>query len=227
MIPLQDFQKRPRVLVAGGGLAALEAVARVMERGYETVLANPAESLRPVRSLQASDQPLNGYENELLGRLGKQPQCLYFEKTHLKRLSGFAGDFQAELQSDKRTWIEAVGAVVLAPELNAEGPEFTVPPGESRQRMNLDQVVEALLSPAEASAAFPALGPDSYVALVIGLNGSGGLAEMAQALNGALKIKEDFGSQVYFFTGNIKVAEEGLERFALSLPRCRGDLLQV
>ena len=38
---------------------------------------------------------------------------------------------------------------------------------------------------------------------------------MAQALKSAVILREKFAAQVYFFTGNVKVAEEGLERLYL------------
>ena len=55
----------------------------------------------------------------------------------------------------------------------------------------------------------------SYAAFLIGLNGAGGTAAMAQALKSAVILREKFEAQVYFFTGNVKVAEEGLERLYL------------
>ena len=55
----------------------------------------------------------------------------------------------------------------------------------------------------------------SYAAFLIGLNGAGGTAAMAQALKSAVILREKFEAQVYFFSGQVKVAEEGLERLYL------------
>ncbi|MBI5585480.1 MAG: hydrogenase iron-sulfur subunit [Deltaproteobacteria bacterium] len=216
MIPLQDFQKRPRVLVAGGGLTAWETAAQVLKLGYEVVLATPAGLVQPVRSLQPSDQALGGYVSGLLEQLKQHSKGWIIEGAQVTAIDGFAGDFQVELAGADRSWNEAVGAIVLAPELSSKGPGSTVPQEASRTGITLDRLAEAFAVPDQAPEAFRSLGPDSYVALVSGLNGSGGLAEMAQALSGALKIREEIGSQVYFFTGNIKVAEEGLERLYLA-----------
>lgn len=216
MIPLREFQKRPRVLVAGGGLTALETAFQVAELGYEVLLANPVKAIQPVLSLLSSDQALSDYEKELLERLRQHPKGRLLEGASVKTITGFAGDFQVELDVGGHIRDEAVGAIVLAPELLSKGPVSPVPSEESRTRLTLDQLVNGFLYPAKAPAAFGSLGPDSYVAFVIGLNGSGDLSEMAQALSGALKIREEIGSQVYFFTGHIKVAGEGLERLYLA-----------
>jgi coenzyme F420-reducing hydrogenase delta subunit/Pyruvate/2-oxoacid:ferredoxin oxidoreductase delta subunit len=216
MIPLREFQKRARVLVAGGGLTALETAFQVAELGYEVVLASPVDAVQPVESLQSSDQALGNYENELLKRLKRHPKGRILEGAPVKAISGFAGDFRVELDIGGQRRDEAVGAVVLAPELLSRESASSVPSGEAGQRLTLDQMVKAFLYPAEAPAAFRLLRPDTHVAFVIGLNGSGDLSEMAQALNGALKIREAIGSRVYFFTGNVKVAGEGLERLYLA-----------
>jgi coenzyme F420-reducing hydrogenase delta subunit/Pyruvate/2-oxoacid:ferredoxin oxidoreductase delta subunit len=216
MIPLQDFQKRPRVLVAGEGLTALEAASRVLDLGYEVLLACPAGALQPTKSLPAADQELSGYEQELQDHLRSHPQSRFRTGARVRAIQGFAGDFQVALDTGAGLTTEAVGAIVLAPELQSDETVSPLQTGEDPSTITLKGMVEALLAPAEESASFRSLGPASYVAMVVGLNGCGNTADMAQALTGALKIKEQFAAQVYFFTGQMKVAEEGLERLYLA-----------
>jgi len=79
----------------------------------------------------------------------------------------------------------------------------------------LDQLLGELSAPSGAARCIDSLTALSYAALLIGLNGAGGVADMAQALKAAIILREKFEAQVYFFTGNVKVAEEGLERLYL------------
>jgi coenzyme F420-reducing hydrogenase delta subunit/Pyruvate/2-oxoacid:ferredoxin oxidoreductase delta subunit len=206
MIPLQDFQKRPRILVAGGGLAALEAASRLIDLGYAVVLADPEGPGKNAESTpKASD-------DEMRERLRQKAKALIIARAQVKAIRGFAGDFQVDLETPAGSHTEAVGAVILAPALLAKDPDYPALPETAGNWMMLDQLHAAGAFPAEAPEGFRSLTPDSYVALAVGLQGNGSAAEMAEALSGALKIREGSGARVFFFTGQIKVAEEGLER---------------
>jgi coenzyme F420-reducing hydrogenase delta subunit/Fe-S-cluster-containing hydrogenase component 2 len=211
LIPLQEFQKRPRVLIVGGGLTALEAAGQLIAFGYEVLLAYPEAELQPVKSLLTEDRELPGYARDLAERLGTQERFSFFPKTRIESVSGFAGDFEVRLQSPQKEWPEAVGAIILSPELVSKGsfsPESLSP---SRQVVTLDQLVDELNAPSGFSREGQRLTPASYVAFLIGLNGTGGVADMAQALKAAIILRGKYKAQVYFFTGNVKVSEEGLE----------------
>ncbi len=210
MIPLRDFQKRPRVLVAGGGPAALEGASRLIDLGYEVVLAEPERPGKPAARM------VGPYAADLQERLQQSAKVLIIRGARVKAISGFAGDFQVDLETPVGSSTEAVGAVILAPELTVGEPDYPVVPETAGHWMTLDQLTEACAFPGEAPEVFRSLGADFYVALAVGLQGSGGTAEMAEALNGALKIRETSGARVYFFTGQIKVAEEGLERLYMA-----------
>jgi coenzyme F420-reducing hydrogenase delta subunit/Pyruvate/2-oxoacid:ferredoxin oxidoreductase delta subunit len=210
MIPLQDFQKRPRVLVAGGGLAALEAASRLIDLGYEVVLAEPEG---PGNNAESTPK---AYNEEMRERLRKSAKALIRERAQVKALRGFAGDFQADLETPAGIHTEAVGAVILAPALLAQDPDYPAHFEKAGNWMMLDQLRAVVAFPDGAPAGFRSLNSDSYVALAVGLQGSGSAAEMAEALDGALKIREQYGARVYVFTGQIKVAEEGLERLYMA-----------
>jgi coenzyme F420-reducing hydrogenase delta subunit/NAD-dependent dihydropyrimidine dehydrogenase PreA subunit len=215
VIPLQEFQKRPRVLVVGEGLTALEAASQLVAFGYEVLLAYPGEQFQAVRSLLPEDREMSGHARELAEGLGNQGKIALFPETSIKSITGFAGDFEVRLQSPPKEWNEQVGAVLLAPELVSRGSSSSEPLGPSRQIIPLGHLVEELIAPSGSSPELHSLTSASYAAFLIGLNGAGGTAVMAQALESAVILREKFGAQVYFFTGNVKVAEEGLERLYL------------
>ncbi|MCU0580548.1 MAG: hydrogenase iron-sulfur subunit, partial [Desulfobacterota bacterium] len=193
-----------------GGLAALEAASRLIDLGYEVVLAEPAG---PGKNAESAPKAC---EDEMRERLRQSAKALIRERAQVKDIRGFAGDFLADLETAAGPHNEAVGAVILAPALLAQDSDYPVLPETAGNWMMLDQLHGAIAFPAGAPEGFRSLAPDSYVALAVGLQGSGSAAEMAEALNGALKIREKYGARVYVFTGQIKVAEEGLERLYMA-----------
>ena len=215
MIPLQEFQKRPRVLVVGEGLTALEAGSQLVTFGYEVLLAYPLAELQPVLSLLPEDREMPGYARELAKNLGTQGKIFFFPETWVRSITGFAGDFEVQLQTAQREWNEFVGAIILAPELVSNERPSSAPWRPSGQIVLLDQLVKDLSATSGSSGGIHSLNSASYAALLIGLNGAGGTAAMAQALESAVMLREKMEAQVYFFTGNVKVAEEGLERLYL------------
>ena len=108
-----------------------------------------------------------------------------------------------------------MGAIILAPELVSNERPSSDPLGPSGQIVVLDQLVKELSANSGSSGGIHSLNSASYAAFLIGLNGAGGTAAMAQALESAVELRGKFAAQVYFFTGNVKVAEEGLERLYL------------
>jgi quinone-modifying oxidoreductase, subunit QmoB len=215
VIPLQEFQKRPRVLVVGGGLTALEAATQSMAFGYEVLLACPEADLQPVNSLLPEDQGLAGYARDLAERLGTRERFSFFPDTRVGSVTGFAGDFEVRLQTAQNEWNEFVGAIILAPELVSNERPSSDRLRPSGQIVLLDELVKELNATSGSSGGIHSLNSASYAAFLIGLNGAGGTASMAQALESAVVLREKFAARVYFFTGNVKVAEEGLERLYL------------
>ena len=196
-------------------MTALEAASRLIAFGYEVLVAYPEAELQKVNSLLPEDRELTEYARALADRLGSQGKVFLFQESVVRSISGFAGDFEVQIQSPQKKWLEPVGAIVLAPELVSTGTSFPDPLNSSGQIVLLDQLVEELGAPPGASRAINSLNSASYAAFLIGLNGAGGTAAMAQALESAIILRKKFEAQVYFFTGNVKVAEEGLERLYL------------
>jgi coenzyme F420-reducing hydrogenase delta subunit/NAD-dependent dihydropyrimidine dehydrogenase PreA subunit len=196
-------------------LTALEAASQLIAFGYEVLVANPEAKFQTVNSLLPEDREMSGYAHDLAESLGTRGRVSFYPETRVGSVTGFAGDFEVRLQSAQKEWNESLGAIVLAPELVSEGTVSSGPLSPSGQLGTLEQLVEELNSPPGFSRVIPSLTSASYAAFLIGLNGAGALADMAQALRAAVILREKNEAQVYFFTGNVKVAEEGLERLYL------------
>ena len=147
MNPLQEFQKRPRVLTVGGGLTALEAASQLIQFGYEVLLACPEMDMEKINSLLQADRELPDYARDLAERLGAHGKFSFFPETQVNAVDGFAGDFQVRLTSIQKEWNESVGAIILAPELVSEEKFSACPPVSSRQIISLDRLGEELSSP--------------------------------------------------------------------------------
>ena len=134
----------------------------------------------------------------------------------LLRIEGFAGDFLVHFKSDQKEWAEAAGAIVFAPELISEADPKDDPLTTSEQVMGLKDLFALFSSSGQSSAkgeGRPAdFTPASYVAFLTGFNGEGNVADMAQTLSLAFKIRQEYQAQVFIFCPDVKVAEEGLER---------------
>ena len=134
----------------------------------------------------------------------------------LLRIEGFAGDFLVHFRSDQKEWAEAAGAIVFAPELISEADPKDDSLTTSEQVMGLEDLFALCFPPGQSSAKGEggpaAFTPASYVAFLTGFNGEGNVADMAQTLSLAFKIRQEYQAQVFIFCPNVKVAEEGLER---------------
>lgn len=137
-------------------------------------------------------------------------------QTRLLRIEGFAGDFLAHFKSDQKEWVEAAGAIVFAPELISEANLNDIHLTAFEQVMGLKDLFALFSSSGQSSAKGEggpaAFTPASYVAFLTGFNGEGNVADMAQALSLALKIRQEYQAQVFIFCPHVKVAEEGMER---------------
>lgn len=139
------------------------------------------------------------------------------DHTHLLRIEGFAGDFRVQFKSEQKEWAEAAGAIVFAPELISEADHKDDPLTASDQLMGLKDLFNRFSSSGQLSTADGVGGPavftpGSFVAFLIGFNGEGNVAAMAQTLSLALKIRQKYHAQVCIFCRDVKVAEEGMER---------------
>ena len=94
MIPLQEFQKRPRVLTVGGGVTALEAASQLIHFGYEVLLACPEKDLQKVNSLLPGDRELPDYAGIWPNGLGPMANFLFFPKPGSMRLMALPGIFR-------------------------------------------------------------------------------------------------------------------------------------
>ena len=151
-------------------------------------------------------------EGRSLSELTAQKGFRLVTEAKLLSLEGQAGRFTVRyLDGEDRVLEEAVGAVLiaLAPEVQANFEAFGLKP--SRRVLSLGQLETLLTSPEYREKLIPQGAPTEIVFLS-GLTAESGPPVLARALGDARKIQGLGNTQVYFLSGNLKVAAEGLER---------------
>jgi coenzyme F420-reducing hydrogenase delta subunit/NAD-dependent dihydropyrimidine dehydrogenase PreA subunit len=208
MIPQEEIQKIPRVLVWGKGLTAEETAARLTSLGYEVKTVNPDDQIQVLL--------IEGFAGNF--------QVTFSQTSSLISQEGEGKDLE-------RKWTENIGAIVFVPELVSEGnfPVYHLTP--SSQIITLEEVQKVLgpehfgihkgdhsLSPSPQPAftrregILADLQPAAYAAFLVGLTNEGNVLDMAETLSAALEIRKRYRSQVSIFCRQVKVAGEGMER---------------
>ena len=207
---LEQVETIPRLLILGSGPAGRLAARETVRLGYEVlVLVDGKEPSRDGYYDQVSG--VEGEDLRLSEMTALQGLRLVTE-AKLIRLEGQAGRFTVRyLDGEDRVQEEAVGAVLiaLAPEVKANFEAFGLKP--SRRVLSLGQLETLLSSPEYREKLIPQ-GEPSEIVFLSSLTAESGPPVLARALSDARKIQGLGNTQVYFLSGNLKVAAEGLER---------------
>ena len=210
------------VLVVGDGLAALLATRDLAAFGYGVTLCAPTKRLAP-------PEPLLGREAaELSSRTKSEIESLenvkVIRQAELLGLTGSAGHFLARIVDREGLEIEAeFGAVIVAQGPPRETDLASLGLEPSERVVALSELVTQLGSPEYIKQRFGDSGP-SRVGIVVGLGSEAGPPALRSALEAAISLRRQFGSEVSLLTGNAKVAAPDLEALSQTA-RLEGVLL--
>ena len=180
-----------KTLIIGNGLCALQTAQQLAAEGIEVIVASReaepdgSENLKAALSGSASIEFLNGV------RLGA--------------FSGFVGQFEAELHDGKNTDHRTAGSIVIAEDSRR------VPNVELYGLPSTDRVM-ALSRFQEVLEQTPADLTDQKIALLNGLFEESSAVVAGEVMQCALDLQQVPGAQGYFFTANLKVSANGLEK---------------
>ena len=207
--PLEVFETVPRLLIFGGDLAALLAAQEALNLGYEVLVVTKAEAFAQGGFHGGShpDPDLESWKN-----LSRQPGVRLITGARLTGFSGKAGDFEILYRDGTdQEGREKVGAVIVALPVSEKpffGP-YGLEPG--RKILSLSQLEVMLASPAYKEKMLPQ-GKPTEVAFLLGLSSESSPGVVRRALTDARLVQSLVDSQVYFLSGNMKVAGPGLEK---------------
>ncbi len=206
----EQVETIPRLLILGSGPTGLLAAREALRLSYEVLVL--VDGKDPGRA-GYYDQVSGVVSQELsISEITAQKGFRLVTEAKLLSLEGQAGRFVVRyLDGEDRVQQEAVGAVLiaLAPEVKANYEAFGLKP--SRRVLSLGQL-ETLLSSPEYREKLAPREEMSEIVFLSGLAAESGPPVLARALSDARKVQGLENTQVYFLSGNLKVAAEGLER---------------
>jgi heterodisulfide reductase subunit A-like polyferredoxin/coenzyme F420-reducing hydrogenase delta subunit len=215
-LPREERAVSTRVLVVGHGLTALRAAASLLAAGYQVALLTPGKRLAPPEPLLGPEAAAQA--EALASQLSEAPGLLLLRQGRLLSLSGTAGEFTARVRDRGGETRELdLGAVIMA---QAPPTELNLPPGwEPDERViSLSELISLLDAPEHLSKRLGA-GP-LKVAIAVGLGRQSDPLTLRAATRAAQAIAASPENRVVLFTGNAKVAGDGLE---LLTQQARGE----
>jgi coenzyme F420-reducing hydrogenase delta subunit/Pyruvate/2-oxoacid:ferredoxin oxidoreductase delta subunit len=180
-----------KTLVLGNGPCALQTAKLLADQGFGVIIANREQSLAcPEELVQAvSNNPgvelLNGY-------------CL-------ENLTRHAGQFEACMVNSGAPEHRLVSSIVVAEENNRISNAALYGLQFNAGTLSLTQLRQQLSNDASKLK-------DKNIAFLSGLFEETNAVVAGEALQGALDLQQVTGAQGYFFTTNLKVAANGLEK---------------
>jgi len=194
------------VLVVGAGMTGLKAASEIAAAGYPVVLIDEAAAA----GTSAAD--LDGIEPAALEDLQKavtdSATIEVLADTRMDGAAGVPGDFRVWLSGNDDIVEKTVGAIVVASEL------VTCPLNEP---FGLE-LSDTVLSQSQMEAALadnPAAFAGKTVAFMLGLAQDGNPLVLERVLKSVLAMENLDDTSAYVFAGDLKVAEDGLERLYL------------
>lgn len=201
------------VLVVGAGMTGVKAATEIAASGYKVVLIDEGTGLGTTAGTAAAD--LDGGEQAALDALVEtangSEMIEVMAGTRMDGAAGVPGDFRVWLSGNDDIVEKNVGAIVVASELVAC-------PLHEAYGLNLSDTV---LSQSQLEAALsenPSALAGKSVAFMVGLAQDGNPLVLERVLKSVLAMDNMEGTSAYVFAGDLKVAEDGLERLYL---KCR------
>lgn len=209
-IQMETINLATDVLVVGAGMTGMKAASEIAANGYKVVLIDEEAELGRPAGTSVAD--LDSIEQSALEDLQKSVNASdlieVLTGTRMDGAAGVPGDFRVWLSGNDDIVEKTVGAIVVASEL------VSCPLNEAFGLELSDTVIsqsqlEAALS--ENPAAFTG----KSVAFMLGLAQDGNPLVLERVLKSVLAMDNMDDTSAYVFAGDLKVAEDGLERLYL------------
>jgi heterodisulfide reductase subunit A-like polyferredoxin/coenzyme F420-reducing hydrogenase delta subunit len=198
------------VLVVGAGMTGVKAATEIAANGYRVVLIDGGAGMGMAAGASVAD--LDGEEqaalNTLLETVNESEMIEVMTGTRMDGAAGVPGDFRVWLSGNDDIVEKSVGAIVVASEL------VSCPLHEAYGLSLSDTVI----SQSRMEAALcdnPAAFAGKSVAFMLGLAQDGHPLVTERVLKSVLAMENMDDTSAYVLVGDLKVAEDGLERLYL------------
>ncbi len=198
------------VLVVGAGMTGVKAATEIAASGYKVVLIDEGSTIGTATTAADLDGEEQTVLDDLIKSVNDSDMIEVMTGTRMDGAAGCPGDFKVWLSASDDVVEKSVGAIVVASEL------VTCPMHESYGLILSDTVItQSQLE--EALQNDPSAFGGKTVAFMMGLAQDGNPLVLERVLKSVLHM-ESKDTAAYVFAGDLKVAEDGLERLYL---KCR------
>ncbi|OQY59052.1 MAG: hypothetical protein B6245_08615 [Desulfobacteraceae bacterium 4572_88] len=203
----EEIRIETDVLVIGGGFTGVKAAAEIADLGYKVTLAEKdanVGTLREPRSLLGLDEEAYRGLQDTVYQVNKGGKVEVMTGTGLAGVEGVSGDFSVKLSAGDAVTERKFGSIVVA-------NDFVASPLNGKYNLELSDTVlsqkqlEILLADNKAQL------KDKTIAFLVGLGQEGNPVVMERVFQSVLAV-QDQGCAVYVYTGDLKVAGDGLDR---------------
>ena len=205
---MENINLATDVLVLGAGMTGVKAATEIAAGGYKVVLIDERDEIGKADGVA----DLDGEEQEtltaLVASIKGSDQIEVMTGTRMDGATGAPGDFRVWLSSSEDIVQKSVGAIVVASELVTSPMHEAYGLSQSDTVLTQSQLETAV---SENPSAFAG----KTVAFMIGLAQDGNPLDLERVLKSVLVIENLDDTSAYVFAGNLKVAEDGLERLYL------------
>lgn len=201
---METINLTTRVLVVGAGMAGIKAAAEIADNGFKVVLIDEGAGLGGT-GFAGLDGEEQASLNALLECVKGSEMVEVMTDTRIDGAAGFPGDFRVWLSGNDDIIEKSVGAIVVASEL------VTCPLNEA-YGLNLSDTVISQSQLESSLKENPAAFAGKSVAFLMGLAQDGNPLVLERVLKSVLEIESMDNTSTYVLAGDLKVAEDGLER---------------
>jgi quinone-modifying oxidoreductase subunit QmoB len=198
------------VLVVGAGMTGVKAATEIAATGYKVVLIDEGSGLDKASANAVAD--LDGEEQAALDALvttvNASERIEVMTGTRMDGAAGVPGDFRVWLSGNDDIVEKSVGAIVVASELVAC-------PLNEAYGLNLSDSVVTQSQLEATLRENPSAFAGKSVAFMLGLAQDGNPLVLERVLKSVLAMENMDDTSAYVFAGDLKVAEDGLERLYL------------
>jgi quinone-modifying oxidoreductase subunit QmoB len=198
------------VLVVGAGMTGVKAATEIAANGYKVVLIDEGSGLGMAAADTVAD--LDGEEqaalDALMASVNESEMIEVMTGTRMDGAAGVPGDFRVWLSGNDDIVEKSVGAIVVASELVA---------CPLHEAYGLD-LSDTVITQSQLEAALrenPSVLAGKSIAFMLGLAQDGNPLVLERVLKSVLAVENIDNTCAYVFAGDLKVAEDGLERLYL------------
>ena len=204
-VEMESIPVATDVLVIGGGLGAMKAAAEIGAAGYSVLQIHQADEIGWGTETIQAPQLTQDQKKAFLGVKGAG-KVEVKTGTSVCGACGVAGAYQVSMKDQNgAVSTRTFGAIVVATGLGVE-------PLQDKYGIALSDRIVSLSQFEEMLATAPDILKEKTIAILVGLAQNGNTVLMERVLTDVRKVQTVSGTTVYVYSGDLKVASEGLDR---------------